>query len=250
MTLTRRLLTYNSQSTLRLPRVRSAQLVYWFDPSARNWQDSARTTPALIDTDPVGAADEMSGNNRFALQTTAGKRPLLKLAQNSGLPVLRFDGVDDYLTFFGAGVPAGPVTGFAVLKPSGTGARTFLSGQGGNAFQWRVNAAGKQELVNSTVAVLGTGNAVVSTVAFSVLAVTWDNVSAVTFYLNGAADGAGSTASATASPVDEIGSRNGGVAEWFAGDLGPMLFYTGVMVLSEVLSVSRRLARKCGVLSA
>lgn len=61
------------------------------------WQDSARTTPAVADGDPIGAWDDTSGNNRHALQATAGKRPLLKLGIVNGKPVVRFDGTDDTL---------------------------------------------------------------------------------------------------------------------------------------------------------
>lgn len=63
------------------------------------WQDSARTTPATADGDPVGAWDDASVSAAHALQATAGKRPLLKTAGNglNSIPVLRFDGTDDAL---------------------------------------------------------------------------------------------------------------------------------------------------------
>lgn len=61
------------------------------------FQDSARTTPAAADTDPVGSWSDLSGNSNHAFQTTAGKRPLLKLAIKNGRPVLRYDGTDDFL---------------------------------------------------------------------------------------------------------------------------------------------------------
>jgi hypothetical protein len=77
-----------------------AGLVVWHDASDAStlFQDSALTTPANADNDPVGGWKDKSGNGRTATQTTAGKRPLLKLAIRNGLPGLRFDDTDDYLS--------------------------------------------------------------------------------------------------------------------------------------------------------
>lgn len=68
----------------------------FYDPSVVSsmWQDSARTTPAVVDQ-PVGCLDDRSGNANHALQATAGFRPILRSV--GGLYWLEFDGVDDFL---------------------------------------------------------------------------------------------------------------------------------------------------------
>jgi hypothetical protein len=72
--------------------------VVWLKADGTLWQDSARTTPATADGDPVGAWDDVSGNDRHLTQGTGASRPVLKLAIQNGRPVVRFDGTNDFLT--------------------------------------------------------------------------------------------------------------------------------------------------------
>lgn len=74
-------------------------LALWFDASDATtlFQDAAMTTPAQADDDRVGGWKDKSGNSRHFTQATADKRGTLKTGVLNGLPVVRFDGVDDYL---------------------------------------------------------------------------------------------------------------------------------------------------------
>lgn len=76
-----------------------SDMAYWYDASNLGslWQDAARTTPVVADGDPVGAWDDLSGNDYHVTQGTAGNRPTYKTAVQNGLPVLRGDGSNDYL---------------------------------------------------------------------------------------------------------------------------------------------------------
>ena len=67
----------------------------WYDPSdlATVWQDSARTTPGVVDQ-PVGCIDDKSGNG-FNATSSLTARPTLRLA--GGRYYLEFDGSDDIL---------------------------------------------------------------------------------------------------------------------------------------------------------
>jgi hypothetical protein len=75
------------------------------------YQDAACTIPATDDGDPVGGwKDELSNSGLVAVQSVSTKRPILKFV--SGIPVLRFDGIDDFLII--ATVPTiSGVVGFA-----------------------------------------------------------------------------------------------------------------------------------------
>lgn len=75
-----------------------AGLQLWLKADGQLWQDSALTTRATADGDPVGGWGDASGNGRHVTQATSTKRPTLKLAVLSGKPVVRFDGVDDFLS--------------------------------------------------------------------------------------------------------------------------------------------------------
>lgn len=69
----------------------------WYDPSdlSSMYQDSAGTTPAVVNQ-PVGYIADKSGNGNHAKQATTASKPILR--QSGGLYYLQFDGVDDSLS--------------------------------------------------------------------------------------------------------------------------------------------------------
>lgn len=103
-----------------------AGLKLWLKGDGVFWQDGARTTPATADGDPVGAWDDASGEDNHATQATANARPLLKLNVKNGLPVVRFDGTDDFLSSLLT--VAQPGTVFIVASRSATGERHMIDG--------------------------------------------------------------------------------------------------------------------------
>src|SRR4051794_27508517 len=70
-------------------------LVLWLKSDTDTFQDSALTTAATVDTNPVGGWKDQGGANNHVLQATSGRRPILKLTQVNSLPSVRFDGSDD-----------------------------------------------------------------------------------------------------------------------------------------------------------
>lgn len=71
------------------------------------WQDTDGTVAATADGDPVGRVDDLSGNTRHLLQSTAAARPVLRTS--GGLYWLEFDGVDDRLRVTWSSTPQ-PIT--------------------------------------------------------------------------------------------------------------------------------------------
>lgn len=119
-----------------------AGLKAWYKADGVLWQDSARTTPATADGDPVGSWDDASGVGTHAIQATSTKRPLLKTGILNAKPVLRFDGVDDFLAAvaFGAAL-AQPNTIFAVYT-NGTNAAGEVITDGDSASRHQLAARG------------------------------------------------------------------------------------------------------------
>lgn len=60
------------------------------------WLDASQIA-GLNDGDAVATWSDVSGNAQHATQATASKRPLYKTSILNGQPVVRFDGVDDFL---------------------------------------------------------------------------------------------------------------------------------------------------------
>ena len=96
-------------------------LQFWVDASDYTtlYQDSALTTRAINDGDVIGGWSDKSGNGRNALQTDGTKKPLLKLAIQNGRNIIRFDGINDFLTWSNV-FSDNPCTFFGALKSSWT----------------------------------------------------------------------------------------------------------------------------------
>ncbi len=73
-------------------------LQLWLKADAGTFQDSAKTTPSASDGDVIGAWADQSGQGNDATQVTTANKPLLKLAIQNGRPVIRSDGVNDFLS--------------------------------------------------------------------------------------------------------------------------------------------------------
>lgn len=93
-----------------------------FDPSTvpglQAWYDASAIT-GLSDGAAVASWSDRSGNSRTLTQATGGAQPLYKANILNGLPVVRMDGSNDYLSYTvpGADMISGPLfTVFAVWK--------------------------------------------------------------------------------------------------------------------------------------
>lgn len=70
---------------------------WWEVRSGQVFQDTAGTTPATADGDPVARVNDLSGNANHLLQSTAGARPTLRIS--GSIWRLEFDGTSDFLLF-------------------------------------------------------------------------------------------------------------------------------------------------------
>ncbi len=94
------------------------------------------TTPAT-DTQSVEQWNDQSGNGRHFTQTTSGSRPVLHTNSVNGLPVIRFDGSDDFMAFAsynGNNMPQTIVAVFKILSDQGGSIRTIFGLNKGGAF--------------------------------------------------------------------------------------------------------------------
>ena len=98
-------------------------LALWLKADGTRWQDSARTTPAVADSDPVGCWDDASGLGNHVKQATSTKRPSLKLGVQNGMPAVRFDGIADFLTAASTLTGDLPISICAVCAPRRSGFR-------------------------------------------------------------------------------------------------------------------------------
>lgn len=76
-----------------------SNLVLWLEADSGVYTDAGKTTLAA-DGDAVYTWDDQSTANKDAVQATLDKRPLYKTNIANGLPVIRYDGIDDVLKTF------------------------------------------------------------------------------------------------------------------------------------------------------
>jgi hypothetical protein len=108
-------------------------LQFWVDASDSStlYTDSALTTLAVADGDPVGGWKDKSGNSRNVLQTDGTKKSTLRTAIRNGKNGIRFDGVNDFLTV-AMNIRPNEHTVFAVIKKSSSAA-VYLCGSADSA---------------------------------------------------------------------------------------------------------------------
>lgn len=97
-------------------------LAQWLDADdpATWFQDSALTTPATADGDPIGGLKDKSGRGRHATQATSTKRGALKLGVQNTRNAVDLDGSDDFLD--ASYTLAAPLTIFTVARNDGAAA--------------------------------------------------------------------------------------------------------------------------------
>ena len=96
-------------SPLAVPAIQA-----WYDSNVGVFKD-AGITPA-VENDPVQQHNDQSGNGNHRTQATLAKRPLYKKNIQNGRPIIRYDGVNDFLEKVWGAPIAQPNTFFIVLN--------------------------------------------------------------------------------------------------------------------------------------
>jgi hypothetical protein len=122
-------------------------LLLWLDATAALYQDAAGTVAANSDGDPVGRWPDRSPLNNSATQVIEAQRPTLKLAIQNGQRVVRFDGVDDFLS--AALAVAQPITLFIVARSAAN--KVLIDGDDAtDRVLWYTNSSGNWEAFAGT----------------------------------------------------------------------------------------------------
>lgn len=222
-----------------------AGLQFWTKAYGTLWQDSARTTSVTADADPVGSADDASGNGKHALQATASQRLTYKVNIQNGKPMLLCDNVDDVLTTasIAHGIGTGDFYWAIVLKTGSTVAswRDVLSN--GTYAPGLFVHAGKLDLYwggdNDSAADLAINTVYICEV-FRASGV-------VNFVINGVADANTPTvATSMANAALSLGADPGG-GEAFNGYIGEALTYSALPTAGQRASLRAYLNKQWAV---
>lgn len=215
-------------------------LVLWLNDTSSKWQESTRITPAVLDTDPVGAWDDASGQGNHALQATVGARPTLKLAIQNGRPVVRFDGVDDFLGTVVLTLPTA-FTAIIVYANRVNVNGTLLGLTTGGTLLQR-NATFFPNVAEASMTAISTLN------VHNILTMRYDyTADTYAHWMDGTADVTDATVRTYLGAVLlGLGSRSSGV-EPLAGDIAEVVLYNRLLSTAERQTVERALGARWGV---
>lgn len=208
-------LLFGGFSPLRLPG-----LALWLKADGTLWQDSARTTPAAADGDPVGAWDDASGNGRHVVQATAGSRPTLKLAIQNGRPVLRFDGVDDWLGFAAGFGGTAPFSTLVVYKKRVAGGDLIPVGSAGEGNPSPIVEYSDGNFYCTSANTYGVVTAGEHAAAFVMTSVVVPSEGVHNIWFNGVAQAVAETAGGGTSTFARVGAR---LNLYTDGDIGEII---------------------------
>jgi hypothetical protein len=200
----------------------------WLKADAALFQDSAKTTSAVLDGDPVGNFADKSGNGKDGTQTVSTKRGVLKLNIQNGLPVVRTDGVDDFYNLTGLTAPSGGHTFLLAFNPpsyAGTSLKYAFDTATG-----RITLAACSNTINQVGWQTDAGwtkpnVAPAATVGFQIL--TWDlyNDGTGEMFRNGTSLGTGTYVAKAIGGATSLSSSNDGTSSFVGGDFGEFLAY-------------------------
>lgn len=226
---------------------------------------NAADIDGLADGDPIASWADSSGNGATMAQSLPASRPLYKINILNGLPVVRFDGLDDYLS---AGdmldIGAGGLTVIALAKKVDTANGTYLAKAraAGQEGRWWTN---HDTGVTGVLASLGTGGAGPTAVYTNALTAwsrwVWrvDRTCAASVWLNGALVGSNTPIAANTTNYDTsnlclmgaYGSSSGGVPPnpgyFLYGDIAQLLVYMAALSDADAAQLDVYLAATAGL---
>lgn len=191
---------------------------------------------ALSNGNPVSTWMDSSGNLRDVTQIGSARPTYVTNVINS-LPVVRFDGVDDYMTLAQSFISGGAWTVFAVAKSSsGTGpiASNDAPGQRGWVF-WRGTSGGNFE----TGGAAGTNYTASS--GFDIITVK----GGIEIYVDGGFNASSTRSIPSNSAPFEVGRRN--FSEKLTGDIAELIIYNSALTFAERVGVEMYLANKYSI---
>ena len=244
-----------------------SNLASWFKADAGTYKDSALTTAATADGDPVGGWVDQSGNAYNALQSTSANRPTLKLNQQNSLPTILFTSASS--TFLTLGTALGRprnYTIFCVMAVDSPTTRQIphgsISSAGASDTAWGdyvVSQTGTTSASANPNFGDGTNNTSVYTPAVWVAStynymtyIHRDNDTTINVWKNGTQQSVTALSSAAYQNYGHVynfslgreGDYNG---LYLQGHIGEFIVYNGALVPSDRASVESYLSTRWGI---
>lgn len=197
-------------------------------------------TIAQADATAVSAWNDSTANGRNLTQATGTSQPLYQTAIVNGLPVVRFDGVNDFMRS-GAFTLNQPKTFAIVAKATAPNGGYYIDGL-------TINTHAMQRF-NGTTYRLYAGSvldvAVAEQSAFHIVIATFNGASS-RLWFNGGTGATGGTGAAAGSGLT-VGIGGNGTSTPLVGDIGEICVYNTAVAVSDVNGLGQHLASRFGL---
>lgn len=229
----------------------------WLDPSSYNM---STPTGEFINGAKISDLYDRTGNGHHASQSTSAKQPTLVLNALNGLPVLRFDGINNGTslvnnsavyggvyapTIFAVASKTGAATSFRCVANLGTGAYNAFFGTAGDNFStFFGNGTSAWNDTNTNTPLANIRN------NFSILCVTNDyNTKLGTPFVNGVAQNAKNGTMNNTSTGYKLG-ESAATTQNFPGDIAEILIIPTAIFTTDIRQrIEGYLAHKWGLTS-
>lgn len=208
----------------------------WLKADAGLFTGSDGTTPVTADGNLVGFWTDQFWNGNSPIQATTGNKPTYKVNIQNSLPIVRFDGNDDYLRKTFAATLSQPITVYCVVTSSTVSRLIFDSITESAGIRIGFVAGDASTNFNLGVAAgFGTG--------FNVWCAVLNGASTLV-RKNGTQTGTGTFTNSTDGLT--IGGRYT-LSAFLNGDIGELIIYTAAHDLATRQTVEAYLATRWGL---
>jgi concanavalin A-like lectin/glucanase superfamily protein len=186
-----------------------------------------------VDGDVVSTWEDLGSLSNDATQSTAGNKPILKKDIVNRQSVVRFDGVNDFLSS-PAAADTKPCSFFAVVGAASLAADGVVVGSliFGGAHMLVQASTGTLFFQKSGIANIGSSSSGIAASTFVLVEVTYDGSGNFAFFINGTAAGVGTNNQTFVSTTTIIGSSRG-TSAFFNGDIAALLKLDHVATATE-----------------
>lgn len=200
---------------------------------------------SLTDGASVTSWTDSSGGGLTVSQGTSGNQPIYKTNILNGLPIVRFDGTNDYLSSGSDISQSQPFTIFGVGKPgtSGTGAfQDIIGGSGNVSFGFKENSGNYNFLMWAGAALTDSVN---YSGTFTLISGIFNGGSSLG-YVNGVQKVSGDPGASSIGTLG-VGGDGLGSGGFFNGDIAEAIIYNRALTSTERLTVESYLGWKYNI---
>jgi len=232
-----------------------AGLQLWLDASdASTLYQSSGGSLATSDGDPIGYWGDKSGGLKNAVQASGTNKPALKLSILNSRPVVRFDGVNDFLSNSMQWANSAFTIITVTKRASGSNYPAFVSEYSGTTDGYLAFGLDPSSYlsIHKTGLATSASNLVQTAGTFFIQSAQSSGISSGNISVEVKSNGVSASSALTLTGLStnsstNFGASKNGTADFLNGDIAEIIVYSSVLSAGNLASVFNYLREKWGV---